>query len=224
MKTTFTLAMLAAAGVANAGSTTAFLEDFEGAAQWTSATAEFSDGGFDFWGNSATTPRNGGIEYFGADGQFLAGMDLDGEGAALPITQTFDTFSIAGLTDLTFSVDLAEDVASDGANDWDAPDSVDFQYQVDGGSWTSFLQVVNNGDTFNSLAFVDGVAVSDTFSTFSADLTGVTGNDLAIRILWDLDSGDEDLAIDNLTVSGVPAPGAAALFGLAGLTAARRRR
>ena len=52
----------------------------------------------------------------------------------------------------------------------------------------------------------------------------MTGNDLAIRAIWNLDSGDEDLAIDNLSVSGVPAPGAAALFGLAGLTAARRRR
>ena len=101
--------MAACAGAAFGGTTTAFLEDFEGAAQWTSATAEFSDGAGDFWGNSANVTWGTFVEYIDADGAYFAGMDLDGEGASLPITQTFDTFSIADLTDLTVSVDLAED-------------------------------------------------------------------------------------------------------------------
>ena len=218
--------MAAFAGSAFAG-TAAFLEDFEGAAQWTSATAEFSDGAGDFWGNSANVTWGTFVEYFGADGNYFAGMDLDGEGASLPITQTFDTFSIANLTDLTVSVDLAED--QDGTNeDWDDLDSVAFEYRVNGGAWTSLFAVtdIEDGSEFNEEPGVNGVAVTDSFATFSFDLVGVSGSDMAIRVIWDLNSGDEDLAIDNLTVTGteIPAPGSAALLGLAGLTASRRRR
>ena len=219
--------MAACAGAAFGGTTTAFLEDFEGAAQWTSATTEFSDGAGDFWGNSANVSWGTFVEYFGADGAYFAGMDLDGEGGSLPITQTFDTFSIADVTDLTVSVDLAED--QDGTNeDWDDIDFVAFEYRVDVGAWTSLFAVtdIENGNEFNEEPGVNGVPVTDTFTTFSFDLAGVSGSDMAIRAIWQLNAGDEDLAIDNLTVTGteIPAPGAAALFGLAGLTASRRRR
>jgi hypothetical protein len=230
MKTITTIAALAAiAGVAQAGSTIAFNENFEGAAQYTTSVAEFSDGTGDFWGNTQNITFGSFVEYFGADGNYFAGMDLDGEGASVPLTQTFDTFSIAGLTDLTLSIDLAED--QDGSNeDWDDLDFVDFEYQVDGGAWQNLFSVLpidDPGTTFNQEPAINGMAgmeITDTFSTFSFDLTGVTGSDLAIRAIWSLDSGDEDLAIDNLVVSGIPSPGAAALFGLAGLSAARRRR
>jgi len=229
MKTMITAAAVAAiAGSAFAGSTTAFNENFEGAAQWTSPTAEFSDGSGDFWGNSGSTTWGSFVEYNGADGNYFAGMDLDGEGAGLPIVQTFNTFSISGLTDLTVSVDLAED--QDGTDeDYDDLDFVSFEYQVDGGAWTEIFRVsaIDDGDAFNQQPGINGDAgmpVTDTFATFSFDLAGVSGSDMALRISWQLDAGDEDLAIDNLIVSGVPAPGAAALFGLAGLTASRRRR
>jgi len=220
--------MAASAGAAFGGTTTAFLEDFEGAAQWTSSTAEFSDGVGDFWGNSANITWGSFVNYSGADGAFFAGMDLDGEGESLPIVQTFDTFSIAGLSDLTVSVDLAED--QDGSDeDYDDVDYVLFEYRVDGGAWETLFEVldIENGNEFNEEPGVNGDAgmpITDTFGTFSFDLAGVSGNDMALRITWQLDAGDEDLAIDNLSVSGIPAPGAAALFGLAGLTASRRRR
>ena len=229
MKSIITIAALAAAGAAHAGAATSlFLEDFEGAAQYTTSVPEFSDGSGDFWGNSATTPTGSFVEYFGADGNYFAGMDLDGEGASVPLFQTFDTFNIAGFTGLNLSIDLAED--QDGTDeDWDDLDFVDFEYQVDGGAWTNVFSIlgIDDGDAFNQEPAINGLAggeITDTFANFNFDLTGVTGTDLAIRVVWSLDSGDEDLAIDNLSVTGVPAPGAAALFGLAGLTAARRRR
>ena len=145
MKSTFTLALLAAAGIANAGSTTAFLEDFEGAAQYTTSTPEFSDGFGDFWGSTQNISFGSFVEYNGADGNYFAGMDLDGEGATPPLTQTFDTFSIAGLTDLSLSVDLAED--DDGSNqDWDDPDFVSFEYALDGGTWTNIFDILGVDD------------------------------------------------------------------------------
>ena len=66
----------------------------------------------------------------------------------------------------------------------------------------------------------------NTFETFTFDLAGVSGSSMAVRAIWNLNSGDEDLAIDNVLVTGVPvpAPGSAALFGLAGFAASRRRR
>ncbi len=230
MKSIITAAAVAAfAGSAFAG-TTAFLEDFEGAAQYTTSTPEFSDGAGDFWGNSATTSWGTFVNYNGADGNYFAGMDLDGEGAGLPLTQTFNTFSIAGLTDLSVSVDLAED-EDPGNEDWDDLDYVSFEYQVDGGAWQSLFDVINIelGNPFNEQPGVNGNAgmpVTDTFTTFSFALAGVSGNDMALRVIWQLDAGDEDLAIDNVLVTGVPvpAPGSAALFGLAGFAASRRRR
>ena len=226
MKSIITIAALAAAGVANAGSTVLFSEGFEGPAQYTTSVPEFSDGIGDFWG---VNPMTGSfVEYFGADGNYFAGMDLDGEGASLPLVQTFNTFNIAGFSGLNLSIDLAED--QDGANeDYDDVDFVNFEYSVDGGTWTNIFSVlgIDNGSTFNQEPAINGLIggeITDTFATFNFDLSAVTGTTLALRVVWQLDAGDEDLAIDNVTVTGIPAPGAAALFGLAGLSAARRRR
>ncbi len=206
----------------------AFSHDFESAGGYTTSTAEFTDTFGDFWlrTNDAAGDTGSFVDYSnGSDGWYFAGMDIDGEGASLPVTITFDAFSIAGLTDLNFGVDLAED--QDGTNeDYDLlNDAVDFEYNVDGSGWNNIFTVMGDGVTeFNSEPNVNGVAVTDTWANFSQALVGVSGSSMQIRVVWNLNSGDEDLAIDNLTVNGVPTPGAFALMGLAGLTGLRRRR
>jgi len=221
--------MTAGAVLASGGSAfaQAFSHDFETPGGYTTSTAEFTDGTGDFWKrtNDGAGDFGGFVDYSnGSTGWYFAGMDLDGEGASLPLTLTFDAFSISGLTDLEFSVDLAED--QDGTEeDYDLPDFVDFEYNVDGNGWTNIFTVMGDGvSTFNTEPRVNGVFVTDTWATFSEALAGVTGNSMQLRVVWSLDSGDEDLAIDNVTVTGIPTPGAVALIGLAGIAGLRRRR
>ncbi len=84
--------------------------------------------------------------------------------------------------------------------------------------------------------FIDGLATgtlldkSDAttgdFDSFSSiGLAGASGGKLEIRISWaGSPSGSEAMGFDNITVNGVPTPGALALLGLAGIASRRRRR
>jgi hypothetical protein len=230
MHRTLIISSVLATTAAASGAAEIYLQDFSTQGLgYTTSIAEYNDGNADFFTQSAANTWNSNIVYNGADGDYFAGMDIDSEGASLPVSLTTETFDITGATDLQFAIDLAEDDANDGNNDWDLPDFVSFSYQVDGGAWINIFSAINDGSSFNSAAFVNGTEITDTFATFTADLTGVTGSSLAIRIDWDLNSGDEDLAIDNIRITGqtaavVPLPPAVyASLALLGLMAARRR-
>ena len=73
---------------------------------------------------------NGLKAYTGFTGGFLTGQDLDGEGAALPLTINWTGINISGLTNLVFSADFAEFFDSPG--DIDALDSLIVEAQIDG--------------------------------------------------------------------------------------------
>jgi hypothetical protein len=228
MNTTQIIAALAlAAGVAHAGDL--YFQGFETqGVGYTTSVTEFTDGGGDFFTQTDGSNIASSINYNGATGSFFAGMDLDGEGAGLPLTLTTSTFSIDGATNLQFAIDLAED--DDGSNqDWDDSDFVSIEYSIDGGSWMSIFDVMNDGSVFNAAPLVNGVEVTDTFSTFTADLSALSGSTMAIRLVWNLNAGDEDLAIDNIRLSGdiavVPLPSAVlAGLGMLGLMSASRLR
>ena len=212
----------------SASAVTLFTEDFEDAAVgYTTSIPEFTDNSSDFFLRTDGSNISGGYSVTGAGGSFyFAGQDIDGEGATLPVTQTFGNIAIAGFQDLAFSVLLAEDTAGDGNEDWDAnDDSVVFEYQIDGGGYQSLYSVLPSGSGFNSQPAVNGTGVTDAFAAFTSAIAG-TGSLLDIRITWDLDSGDEDLAIDDVTVSGnlVPEPASLALVGLGGLAMLGRGR
>ncbi len=141
---------------------------------------------------------------------FFAGMDIDGEGASLPVTLTIDDIDISGYTDLQLKVYLAED--DDGSNqDWDAVDYVHFDYDIDNsGSFSNLLHIESSGgqntepsiDT-NFDGSGDGTAITNTFTLFSADISG-TGSLLDIKVTFNLNTGDEDIAIDDISVTGMP--------------------
>ena len=109
-----------------------------------------------------------------------------------------------------------------------------FAYGFGGGSVTSSNFLSNAGMTADSRGnVVSGVATAAPFNVYAATsisftITGVVwnpGQELFIR--WQLPKvagSGANLAIDDLTINAVPAPGAMALLGVAGLLGARRRR
>ncbi len=232
MKKAFVSMVVLALATTAFGETTLLLEDFEDTTvTYVTSTPEFSDGSGDFWFNTAGPLSKGSfVEYLGADGNYFNGMDLDGEGATLPLYQDFNGIDIDGYTGLMFGIDLAED--DDGTNeDWDLLDYVHIQYQIDGGGYQNLLWIESiPDDTFNTPPALDtnfdgdgdGTVITSTFAPFAQAIPG-TGSTLDISIIWQLDAGDEDLALDNVMVTGVPEPASLALLALGGLALIRRR-
>jgi 2',3'-cyclic-nucleotide 2'-phosphodiesterase (5'-nucleotidase family) len=209
-----------AAALATHAQTHVLFEDFEDAVvAYTTSIEETSDGEYDYFGRVGTdgiTINSYYNEFENAQGTgFFAAMDLDATGTGDPnasgahATLTWSNLNIAGLDSLQFSALFAEDDAYDGAEDWDSSDDyVLVEYQIDGGGWIRLLRFENDGTTYNAAPLQDtdfdeigdGTELTDTFAAFSADIAG-TGSALDLRITIDLNSGDEDIAIDNVTIS-----------------------
>lgn len=228
-KTLISAAMLGA--LSSAQAVNLVFEDFEDATvTYTTSIPEFTDNGGDFFIRTDGSDHGAFVSYSNIQGSsYFAGMDLDGEGAALPLTMDFSGIDISGYSNLEFSAYIAED--DDGTNeDWDLADYVHIDYQIDGAGFQNLLwfESIPDGDAFNAVPALDtdfngdgdGSPLTGTFSLFDAAIAG-TGSSLDLRIMFDLNSGDEDIAFDNITISGdevtapVPVPAAAWLFGSA---------
>ncbi|MEM6560293.1 MAG: hypothetical protein AAF656_01725 [Planctomycetota bacterium] len=226
-----------AAGVVSVIGTSAFaadvlVEDFEDATVGYTTSFPEAGSGTDYFKRTDTS----GIlaTFSGVDGSFFAAQDLDNvSGGSSPATLTFSGIDISTFTDLMFSIDLAED--DEGSNeDWDNSDSVVITYSIDGGVAQNLLAIENDGSTFNSAPFIDtnfdgdgeGAEITDTFTTFSSSIIG-TGSSMSIVITFSgLTANDEDIAFDNLTVTGTVIPEpltvSAGLLGIGGIMLRRR--
>jgi Ca2+-binding RTX toxin-like protein len=191
-----------------------FSETFEtdgNGTRYTTSIPEFTDSSEDFFLRTDGSNIIGTYDVLNPEGSFyFAAQDIDGEGAASQQTITFSGINIAGVTNLNLSALLAEDNASDGNEDWDvANDFVLFEYQIDSGGYNNLLAIENDGSTFNSPPFEDtdfdgigdGTEITDTFTTFSKAIAG-TGSTLDLRITIDLNAEDEDIAIDDIQLTG----------------------
>lgn len=199
-------------------------ETFDDASGFTTSTAFFSDtdvsSGFDFFGISdgagggdfgGDSAPNGVKAYTGTDGSFLTGMDMDGEGAALPVTVTWAGLDISGLSDLKFAGDFGE--FFDDPGDIDVGDHIYLDVSIDGGPAQRILAFEGadlvNGDNFNGFFFqdtdldgtADGAQLDDALATFMADIDG-TGSTMDLTLTVSVDSGDEDFAVDNFQIVG----------------------
>ncbi|MEM8554802.1 MAG: ExeM/NucH family extracellular endonuclease [Pseudomonadota bacterium] len=194
---------------------TIFFEGFEtngNGVTYATSIAEFSDGSGDFFIRTDGSVIGSFVNYTGGEGSFFfAGMDLDGEGAAATQTITFGNINITNFANLSFSGLFAEDDNGSSEN-WDASDSVIFEYRIDGSDWINLLAFKMDGsETDGTNGFpsldtdFDGVGdsteLTPTFTQFSADITS-TGSNLDIRATLSLNAGDEDFAMDAITVTG----------------------
>ncbi len=189
-----------------------FIEDFETTpVSYTTSTTEFTDGSGDYFIRTDGSDISGGVTFTGQLGSFFfAAQDIDGEGASANQKLTIDDINISGFTSLELRVYLAED--DDGsAQDWDSTDFVHFGVDIDNtGSFTDVLNVESSGSGNSEPAIDtnfdgtgDGTAITDSFVQFTAIITG-TGSLLDLQIDFNLDSGDEDIAIDNIEIWGEP--------------------
>ncbi len=190
------------------GTSTFYTLDFETAGGYSTSVTEFTDGGGDYFTRTNGSDISGesfndiqGSYYFGA-------QDIDGEGATLPVTLTIDDIDITSRTGLEFAIMIAED--DDGSNqDWDDVDYMHIEYNIDDNGFNNLIWVESelssgsNGEPKIDTDFDgvgDGTAITDTFSEFTSTI-GETGSSMDIRITFNLNSGDEDIAIDDIKLS-----------------------
>ncbi|CAL2080155.1 putative secreted protein (Por secretion system target) [Tenacibaculum sp. 190524A05c] len=178
--------------------TTLFQESFEtGNSGVTSETC--NDGFNDFFTRTDGSDISSSYSVTGQDGSFFfAAMDIDGDCTSATQTLEFNDIDITGATNLNLAILLAED--DDGANqDWDSSDTFTIEYDIDNsGTFTNLLTVTGTGT--NTEPLVDGsTPLTSVFTEFVKSITG-TGTEIDIRLTFTLNSGDEDIAVDNIRV------------------------
>lgn len=211
-------ALLGLAPLASA-QTTVFEEGFEGPSfGYTTSAPEFNDGDRDFFTRTDGSDISSAYEVTGANGTFFAAQDLDGE---FPNRDTlsifFSNIDVQGLEDLVVGIRFAED--DDGENqDWDVSEHVRVYASVydevattrQRGGEVLIFAIEDQGSTnteprvdtdFDGVG--DGLAITSEFVGFLMNVPG-TGDRLDLRIEISLEAGDEDIAIDDVSVSGTP--------------------
>ncbi|MEM9062590.1 MAG: hypothetical protein AAGD13_19190, partial [Pseudomonadota bacterium] len=161
--------------------------------------------------------------YINPDGSFyFAANDTNGSSGA-PDTETmlFENIDISGFENLQFSGLFAEQnqTARGSATgvDWDADSAVFIEVSIDGGAFekvfqlsgsgtNSFPQVDTDFDGVGDGAILGSVAGLAVFETHTGTIAG-TGDLLDLRVTFqNLQANDEDIAIDNLQITGDLAP------------------
>lgn len=188
---------------------------FESPGGYITNIPEFTDFSADYFIRTDGTNISTSFNLLNAQGSYYFGAeDLDGEGASLPVRLFINDINITNYSSLEFRVHLAENDSSDSNEDWDRPDYVHFNYDINNtGTFSNLLWLENDGSTFNTPAFIDtnfdgtgdGTEITNTFTQFTQNILG-TGDLLDLEIIFNLDSGDEDLAIDNIEIWGVFSP------------------
>lgn len=190
--------------------TVIYQESFETDANGTNyntSILEFSDGGNDYFTRTDGSNIATNVEITGIDGAYFFGaQDIDGEGASLPVTLSTVSADVSALSSIDFVIALAED--ADGSNfDWDPDDYVHIFYSLDGGANQNLLWIEADIDSgFNGAAaedtnfdgLGDGMVLTDVLTDFNKTIDVSSASSIEIIIEFNLNSGDEDIALDNI--------------------------
>ncbi|MBL6646697.1 MAG: T9SS type A sorting domain-containing protein [Flavobacteriaceae bacterium] len=176
-----------------------------GSANYTTSAVEYSDGLYDFFTSTFNNAIAGNYGVTGQDGDhYFAAQDMDGDGEASEQTLSM-TFDVSGYSGLALKILVAEDDYQDPK--WDDSDFFHIDYSIDGGASTPLLWIESEASGTNSETRIDadfdGVGEGDTipeaFMEVTEAITG-TGNSLTLTFTFKLDSGGEDIAIDNVRI------------------------
>jgi hypothetical protein len=133
--------------------------------------------------------------YLANDDNFFAFQDIDGEGAASTQTMIISGIDIVGQTGLSLCIDLAED---DGLG-WDTSDDFDIDISIDGGPSETLIEIAGTATNTTPVELISNTNLTNTFTTFSSNISN-TGSTADIIITMMANSGNEDLAFDNLII------------------------
>jgi uncharacterized repeat protein (TIGR01451 family) len=194
----------------------AFVEDFEtdGLGIRYTASEVCSDGLFDFFTRTDGTDISPEIIFSSPSNTYWWGaMDTDGPSACSNEIQTltWSGIDISEYTALWFTGLFAEDISDHVFGDWDDDDYVFVEVNIDGGGWQKILAFENDGRPNNGPALQDtdfdgtgdGITLTPSFTEYKAFLPG-TGSSLDLRITTRLESHQEDIAFDLLTLQVPP--------------------
>lgn len=149
------------------------------------------------------------------NGNYFATMASNGNGDPLPVHLLWDDLDISNLNSLELSLLIAED--DDGLNEsWEGSDYVVIEYDIDNsGTFTPLLKFQggqNASDGNVSPPFIDGngntkrdgteVVLTSSAQVFTRQITN-TGSTLDLRIRFNLNGANEDVAIDDVTIEGI---------------------
>lgn len=229
-----------------------YTEDFDGAGTLGFTTedmagnpqAQFTDGGGDYFTVSNGSNIHSAFVFENKTGNFFAAQDIDGDGAPGVLRLRIEGIDISSYENLSLSIDFAEADNPNGGEDWDdedpftdwvhadlkIDDSGDYNPALHGIWWEGGITGMVNGAPTRDLDF-DGIAdgpdvLTSAFTTYSQSYSQ-TGATAGILITIKLNGGHEDVAFDNITLSGdliVPEPATAGMLGLVSLALLRRRR
>ncbi|MEM6325603.1 MAG: choice-of-anchor D domain-containing protein [Bacteroidota bacterium] len=195
-----------------------YQQSFEDGTGYTTSIAEYTDGFSDFFARTDTSDVTDSYQIDGFDGNWIfAAQDIDSEGAELPVTLVINDIDISDVSNLSFRGLFAEDDASNGDEDWDNDgDFVHIKYRIDSDDMADLQNLIwfeagadTSASGFNGSAaqdtdfdgIGDGPILTPTLTEFTAAIAG-TGSTLDIFIAFSLNSGDEDIAMDNLRIFG----------------------
>ena len=204
---------------------TVFFEDFENpTTTYTSSISEASDDDLDYFGRIAPNGLSisSSVTFGNQQGSgYFATMDTDALPEAADEGVLTFVIDITGFDNLQFSALFAEDDATDALEDWDGSTSFLARYSIDGADSQNLLAFESSAGTNSEPAqdtnfdgIGDGSNLTNIFTQYTLDING-TGNQLTLElILNNFDAGDEDIAFDNITITGdltstpVPVPAA----------------
>jgi len=185
--------------------------NFENPGGYSTSVPEFTDGGTDYFTRTDGSNIGGAINFTNIQGNYYFGVqDTDGDGGPANLTLNLNNIDVSGFTSLEFRIHIAED--DDGSNqDWDANSYMHITASIDAGANENLIWIEAAGGTnteprldTNFDGTGDGITVTDTFAQFTNTISG-TGNLLDIEIEFNnLLNGDEDIAIDNIEIWGIP--------------------
>lgn len=214
MKKIYTL-VLSLLGLGATAQTTFYTQSFE-----TTSGYSFPNGNGvgtstqDFFDRADTSnaPAQEVFTYNGYDGDFfIAAEDIDGVLTSSIGVVYLDNIDISGQSNLQFTAQFASGTNIDID---EAGDSIAVEVNIDNAGWVVIGRFRADSSTTSSTGFNgqfaedtnndgfgDGTRLNGTFTDFSWPIVG-TGDSLDIRIVANLNSGDEEAAFDNVRISG----------------------
>ena len=200
--------------------TTVLIEDFDDSTlTYTTSSPERNDNNFDYWarindqvnagdhiGDTNPTPISGDFVF--------GGNDITADGGVRPSTLSFTSLNISGLSGLELSFYVSGNTFSTGSNaGFTTGDVIFFEYQIDGGGFTTLIDIADTGSDGIANVGSSGPNVTTSLVQFTESIAG-TGSTLDLNLVWDVAGSSKGTFFDDIQVSGtvIPEPSALTLL------------